>query len=155
MSDWGPAAQGLPPKGAGQRGDGRGCTWGLCHPHVTMPAPGNAEVTMPRGTIKGSSLPCPPPELARGQPQHIPEEALEQLVESQGRDEGRKTLREAAGGSLLQDNLLTEPTPSKHIGCLEILLNRIAVARAKECCLLEKHGRAHHPHSLQEQAQEL
>ena len=99
-----------------------------------MPAPGNAEVTMPRGTIKGSSLPCPAPELARGQLQHIPEEALEQLVESQGRDEGRKTLHEAAGGSLLQDNLLTEPPPSKLVRCFEIVLNRIAVARAKECC---------------------
>ncbi|NMK65197.1 hypothetical protein HHM26_10215, partial [Staphylococcus capitis] len=43
-------------------------------------------------------------------------------------------MHEAAGGSLLQDNLLTEPPPSKLVGCFEILLNRIAVARAKECC---------------------
>jgi len=51
------------------------------HPHVTVPPPGNAAVTMAQGRIKGSSLLVPLPELAQGQPEDIPEELLEEPLE--------------------------------------------------------------------------
>jgi len=50
----------------GRRGGGWGCTVGAHHPHVRVPPPGNAAVTMAQGRIKGSSLLFPLPELARG-----------------------------------------------------------------------------------------
>ena len=57
-------------------------TGGPCHLHVTMRPRGNADVTMPRGSIKGSSVPCLLPELAWRQPEDIGEEVLEEPVES-------------------------------------------------------------------------
>jgi len=38
-----------------QRGGGQGCTWGLCHPPVTVPPPSHAEVTTARSRIKAAS----------------------------------------------------------------------------------------------------
>ena len=63
---------------------GRAAQGGPCHPHVTVPPPGNAAVAMARGRIQGSRLLVPLPELARGQPEDIPEEVLKLPLELLG-----------------------------------------------------------------------
>ena len=59
--------KGLPPRDAGRRGGGRGCG-GPCHPHVTVPPPANAAVTMPRGRIKAASSRVPLPACLASPP---------------------------------------------------------------------------------------
>ena len=84
---WGQQPKGLPAKAAGRRGGGRGCAWGPRHPRVTVPAPGKAAVTMPRGRIKGGIVPCAAASLPGRQPADIREGVLEEPVECLG---GRK-----------------------------------------------------------------
>ena len=47
------------------------------HPRVTVPSPGNAAVTVARGSIKGASSCVPRAELAWHRPEDTREEGLE------------------------------------------------------------------------------
>ena len=121
----GPAPQRPSSEGCWMEGQWAGLhmAGGPRHPRVTVPAPGNAAVTMARGRIKGSILPCPTARAdlaaawrhARGSPGGARGMTWRELREEDQR------LDEAAGGSPLQGQLPAAPC-SKPIGGTEILL---------------------------------
>ena len=131
---------------AGRRGGGGGAEPG--HTHVIGPPPSNAAVTMPRDRIKGSTVQCPLPGLAWGQPEDIREEVLEKPAELLGGGCGSKT---GGGWTRLLERRRTSES-WRHLR-LSGLFSRRSVAKAREH-LLEEHCRARCPHPLQSQWQQ-